>query len=677
MQPAPVHAEEPPLNRGRGPVHPPSLSDQHAAATKVQSAVRGRNGRLEASTLRQQSTQRANEAATQIQAVVRGRAVRREIATNQAITKFQAIVRGGAVRTSAVGKGVNEHMNAYRDSLPGPRRRQRQSPRDDIQKQMIDRRAEELRESVGTSWRHSPQGALISIKQNARRVAKSLPRDPLNVTTAYEREESARVQARNSLSNGKSVERPNADTRRLAARMAQEGTSWKYGVSGAKVSAAQQLRKLGQHLPGWGRMIKKKRQEIEEARKLAREPDAETSALIGNAIATREQNALDRVATPSLANHAQMRAEKAALALASKLVPTNKAAQRLKASSSTLAGALEKADRDDEAFHTLAEKKLDRRAEATLGAMSPEQGKFSKLKERATQGVREVAASGLSRLGAEHASEYLREQNSVEAQARTIISSPELQPMFAAQRQRRKSALQHEARGDDLSTFSKAASSLAGGLGTIAGHVANAVTPGTGTAAKAGTKAALQSGAALASHLASKDFGKARSEHVEGMTLSQFETEEGRQAGKLDVAKWDQARAKQEQSKQNRNRAGTTALQTGVTAGIGASHQDPRLKELEKKAAGFGLNHLGDASELAGPNKKGDDVKAANAALGRTYFKAYRRGGGQQVLRDKGHVSKGRSDIETALRAGPSRRARTAPSSRSQAHHNSESGHSE
>ena len=207
IHPAPAPISKAPTNVGRLSSHA-DAPDLHSAATKIQSLARGASSRREAAAAH--STREA--AATKIQALVRGSSTRTNLAQQReqeaaqaaAATKIQALMRGRAARKTDAG----QHMQLYqglRSSDAGVREASSQL----VEQKLIDVRAQELRDSVGTSWKHGLGGLGVSLRQNARRALRNIPSDPLGAGIAYQREESAREQARSAREKPENVERPN------------------------------------------------------------------------------------------------------------------------------------------------------------------------------------------------------------------------------------------------------------------------------------------------------------------------------------------------------------------------------------------------------------------------------------------------------------------------------------
>lgn len=646
IHPAPAPISKAPTNVGRLSSHA-DAPDLHSAATKIQSLARGASARREAAA----AHSNREAAATKIQALVRGSSTRTNLAQQReqeaaqaaAATKIQALMRGRAARKTAAG----QHMQLYqglRSSDAGVREASSQL----AEQKLIDLRAQELRDSVGTSWKHGLGGLGVSLRQNARRALRNIPSDPLGAGIAYQREESAREQARSAREKPENVERPNPKTRALAAKMAVEGTSWKYGASGAKTSMAQQMRKIGRHLPGWGRLIEKRRLEVEEARGLARKPDAATSSLINESKMTRERNALDRVAEPSMFGHAQARAEKAAMSFAAKLAPTAKAKQRLNTSSSTLANALEKADRNDEDFAALTQTKRQARADAILGGMGHNQSAFGKFSENATLRARSTLASALEKVGANHASEHLKQINTETRDARALLGSSALEGQLTSYDERNVSALSHQSRGNYLDLAGSVTSTGAGVLGTLAGRAADAIAPGTGEVTKVVTKATAKTLAGGAYHFASGEHKESQREFIN--SPKDYDSVDGRYAATLDYASMDLEGVRAAASKTSRNKTLIGAARGLAKSGIASTDQTGIAKAAETKASEAGLTHLSDITGLDTTSKY--NTKAMLAQRGRTLRKIARA--------KENPAATVHSRDEHAL--GPTRRTRTPTS---------------
>lgn len=621
IHPARTSISENSTNIGRVSPSHTNAPDLHSAATKIQSLARGASSRREAAAHRSQVA-----AATKIQALARGAGTRANLAQQReqeaaqaaAATKIQALVRARAVRKTEAG----QHMQLYQ-GLHSKDAGVREASEKLAQQKLIDVRAAELRDSVGTSWRHGLGGLGVSLKQNARRALRNIPYDPLGAGIAYQREESAREQARSARESPEITERPSRNTRDLATKMAVDGTSWKYGFSGAKTSAAQQMRKLGRHMPGWGRLIEKRRIEVEEARGLARKPDAATSALIDEAKLTRERNAIDRVAEPSMFGNTQARAEKAVMSFAATIAPTAKASKRLNAASSTLASALQKADSNDDDFVAVAQRKRQARADATLGGMAHNPSTLGKFSENATLRTRSIVASALDRLGADHASKHLLQLNAETKNARELLGSTELESQFDSYDKRNASAIKHQDRGNNLDLAGSVTSAGAGVIGTLAGRAADTAAPGTGEVTKVATKAVVKVLAGGAYHFASGEHKESQREFIN--SPKNYDSADGRHAATLDYASMDLEGTRVAASKKSRNKTLIGAARGLAKSGIASTDQTGLAKAAETKVAEAGLTHINDVTGLETTSKY--NVKAMLAQRGRTLRKIARAKG--------------------------------------------------
>jgi len=621
IHPAPTSIPESSTNIGRVSPSHTNAPDLNSAATKIQSLARGASSRREAAAHRSQVA-----AATKIQALARGAGTRANLAQQReqeaaqaaAATKIQALVRARAVRKTEAG----QHMQLYQ-GLHSKDAGVREASATLAEQKLIDVRAAELRDSVGTSWRHGLGGLGVSLKQNARRALRNIPYDPLGAGIAYQREESAREQARSARESPEIAERPSGKTRNLAAKMAVDGTSWKYGFSGAKTSAAQQMRKLGRHIPGWGRLIEKRRIEIEEARGLARKPDAATSALIDEAKLTRERNALDRVAEPSIFGNTQARAEKAVMSFAATIAPTAKASKRLNASSSTLAGALQKADSNDDDFAAVAQRKRQTRADATLGGMAHNPSTLGKFSENATLRTRSMFATALERMGADHASKHLLQLNAETKDARELLGSTELESQLDSYDKRNASAIKHQDRGNNLDLAGSVTSAGASVIGTLAGRAADTAAPGTGELTKVATKAGVKVLAAGAYHFASGEHKESQREFIN--SPKNYDSADGRHAATLDYASMDLEGTRAAASKKSRNKTLIGAARGLAKSGIASTDQTGLAKAAETKVAEAGLTHINDVTGLETTSKY--NVKAVLAQRGRALRKTARAKG--------------------------------------------------
>lgn len=532
-----------------------------------------------------------------------------------AATQIQALARGKGARQTAPG----QHMQEYKD-LRSDDSAVRNKAESAVEQREIAAMADRMNTGSGTSYKHSAAGLGISLKQSMRYVGKSFYGPDLGIEKAYQRTEKARTLARQQRTAPQTAEESQAQQhsdRSLAAEMALSGTSWKHGLDGAAISAQQGLRRMGSYLPGWGQRLENKRQAVEKARALARDPDQATQKLIGEKRDERFNTELkNQIAYSGVGSEIATAASMTSSLVQSQLGFTKKFRRRqMEALTTKFRARMAVSDPDASTQQMMADHKT-RRFDTALGRSNPEtglMGSLSNAQHQASMFFYREAAMMSHHYGYKRGADYYNQRRREAEEIHTMANSRMAQRLNDRHLRRNQTAIIHEGRGDNLDVASGVVKTSANVASKGVRVAADAHGVPAGAVVEASTQATLELGAAGLSHLAAGEHDQAQSAYINSP-----KPEKGGQDAMMDYSKAILEDVKAGDSRRVRDQTAVGAVKKGARKAVDLSHQSKFAKSVEGTAVDVAssqaLEHLRESKSLT--------LDRAYALRGRTLQKA-------------------------------------------------------